>query len=125
MSGNAKAGLWPAGFGFCAKDLLVANEKFTKSRTVKIKQLSKESGKLTSHNSEGQHVNRLASGKNRRTVVEDHRLGLETHYAFDARSVAFTVVDHGPEHGAGPLRDYRESFAIGWRSLEVMEHVRD
>ena len=82
-------------------------------------------GKLTSHNSESQHVDRLLFGKDRRTVVEDYRLGSETHYAFDARSVAFPVVNHGPEHGAGPLRDYRESSAIGWRSLEVMEHVRD
>ena len=82
-------------------------------------------GKLTSHNSESQHVDRLLFGKDRRTVVENYRLGSEIHYTFDARSVALAVVDHGPEQRAGPLWNYRESSAIGWRSLEVMEHVCD
>ena len=80
---------------------------------------------LSSHNSESQHVDRPVFCENRRTVVKDHRTGSETHYAFDARSVAFPVVNHGPEHGTGPLRDYCKSFTIGWRLLNVMEHVRD
>ena len=37
MSGNAKAGHWPSGFGFCSEDCLSQMKRFTKSITVTIK----------------------------------------------------------------------------------------
>ena len=80
---------------------------------------------LSSHDSESQHVDRSVFCEDRRTVVKDHCLGFETYYTLDAGPVAFPVVNHGPEHGPGPLRNYCQSFTIGWRPLKVMEHVRD
>ena len=59
-------------------------------------------------------------GRSLKTIVLAWKL-----ITLDAGLVAFPVVNHGPEHGPGPLRDYRKSFAIGWRSLKVMKHVRD